>query len=136
MGKGAKNKAYIKVVDTGEIKELQYNPDNFSDDQSFHYTAIYSPCGKYPMFTYTDTGELGFSLKVFVYGVNGEPQSFINFFDSLKAQGRFDMPKQIIFAYGNYVKKCVITKMKRDFKQFNEDLTPKEVVFDLTVMEV
>lgn len=136
MGKGAKNKAYIKVVETGEIKKFQYNPTDYSDSQSFNYSMLDSICGSYPMFTYTGTGELTFSIKVYVYGTQGEPQSFIDFFDSLKPKGRFDMPKQVIFAFGKYVKKCIITQIKRDFKQFNEDLSPTEMVFDLSFTEV
>ena len=46
------------------------------------------------------------------------------------------MPKLVIFAFGNYVKKCIITEIDRQFTDFNEDLSPREVTISLSLTEV
>ena len=75
-------------------------------------------------------------LTLFIRGTKGEPQNYLDFFESLKAKGRFDMPKLVIFAFGNYVKKCIITEIDRQFTDFNEDLSPREVTISLSLTEV
>lgn len=136
MGVGAKTKGYIKVIETDEVKKFQYNPSEFTDGQIFNYNILSSPCSNYPKFHYVGTGERTISLSLYIRGTDGEPQDYVNFFEGLKAKKRFDMPKIIIFAFGTYIKKCIITSMDRQFTEFNEDLSPKEVTISLSLTEV
>lgn len=136
MGVGAKTKGYIKVIETGEVKKFQYNPSEFTDGQVFNYNILSSPCSNYPKFHYVGTGERTISLSLYIRGTNGEPQDYVKFFEDLKAKKRFDMPKIIIFAFGTYIKKCIITGIDRQFTEFNEDLSPKEVTISLSLTEV
>ena len=136
MGVGAKTKGYIKVVETGQIKKFQYNPSDFTDGQIFNYNILSSPCSNYPKFHYVGSGERTFSISLFIRGTKGEPQNYLDFFENLRAKGRFDMPKLVIFAFGNYVKKCIITEIDRQFTDFNEDLSPREVTISLSLTEV
>ena len=136
MGVGAKTKGYIKVVENGEIKKFQYSHSNFTDGQIFNYNVLSSPCSNYPKFHYVGSGERTFSISLFIRGTKGEPQNYLDFFESLKAKGRFDMPKRVIVGFGNYVKKCIITEIDRQFTDFNEDLSPREVTISLSLTEV
>lgn len=134
--KGARTKGYIKVEDTQQVERFQYNPSEFSDAQLFKYDILNSPCSNYPVFHYTGSGERTISLQIYVRGSKGEPRKFVKFLESLRAQSRFDMPKIVIFAFGHYVKRCIITEVKREFTEFNEDLSPKEVTISLSLTEV
>lgn len=136
MGVGAKTKGYIKVVETGVVKNFQYNPSDFTDGQIFNYNILSSPCSNYPKFHYVGTGERSISLSLFIRGTKGEPQSYLDFFEGLKPKKRFDMPKLVIFAFGSYVKKCIITEIDRQFEDFNSDLSPKQVTISLSLTEV
>lgn len=131
---GATTKGYFKVKSTGEVRQFQFNPENFSDSQNFNYTTISSPCSSYPKFQYVGTGEKTISLNLFLCGKRGQVQNYLNFLDSLKPQHRFDPPKIIIFAFGSYVSTCVITGISRNFNEFNNDLsvTQAEVTLNLT----
>lgn len=136
MGVGAKTKGYIKIIETGEVKKFQYNPSDFTDGQIFNYNILSSPCSDYPKFHYVGTGERTISLSLYVRGTKGEPQEYVKFFEGLKAKKRFDMPKLIIFAFGIYIKKCIITGIDRQFTEFDENLYPTEVTISLSLTEV
>ena len=136
MGVGATNKGYMKVVETGKIKKFQFNPSGLSDSQVFDFASLRSPCSAYPKFQYVGTGERSFSLQLFLYGTKGEPQDYLNFFESLKPKNRFDMPKIIVIAMGSDVRTCIVTGISREISEYNADLSVKMAVVTLSLTEV
>lgn len=133
---GATTKGYFKVIDTGEVRQFQFNPESFSDSQNFNFSTISSPCSSYPKFQYVGTGERTISLNLFLYGKKGEVNSYLSFLDSLKPSGRFEPPKLIVFAFGGYVKTCIITGISRTFSEFGSNLSITQADVSLNLVEV
>lgn len=136
MGKGARTKGYLKDLKRNAIKQFMFNPEMFSDSQAFNYAVISGPCSSYPNFQYTGTGERTISVQLFLYGDSDDIQSWMNFLEGLKPKKRFDAPSEVLFAFGNYVKRCVITNSVRDRLQFDTDLKATYMMVSLSLMEV
>jgi len=136
MGRGARTKGYIKDLKRNAVKKFMYNPEMFSDSQAINYSIISGPCSSYPNFQYTGTGERVASVQLFLYGDSSEVNSWMRFLEGLRPKKKFDPPSQILFAMGDYVKKCVITNIVRDRLQFDSELKANYIVVSLSLMEV
>ena len=140
MGKGAKTKGYIKNLYNGRITEFLYNPTEYSTSTNINYSVIEAPGMTYPKFQFISGGEKTITFTVFLYGVRGEPKKFINEINSFLPIGKsgipFAKPPLMLFAFGAYIKKCILVGFNEDYLEFNEDLSPKRVNIHLTLKVV
>jgi hypothetical protein len=141
MGKsGAKIKGYLRNMDTGEMKSFMFNPEEFSDQQDINFYELDSPGGRYPVFSYNNTGAKKVSLDLFMYTRDSGIQGYLDFLDGFKPDPayslRFYSPPTILFVMGQYIVEGNLTSMKRDFKDFNTDLTYRHVEVSLEITEV
>ena len=141
MGIGAKNKAYIKNLRSGTITKFQYNPTSFNVGRDFNYTELTAPGISYPQFQYVGGGVKTITFKVFLYGTGGEPKNFIAHMNDLmpkeSSQTQFQRPPELLFAYGDYIKRCILVSFTEDYNEFNsKDLSPKYVEWNMTLKVV
>lgn len=140
MGKGAKTKGYIKNLATGGIKHFKYNPTSYNTGRTVTYTEITGCGSSYPKFQYVGGSAKSISLDLFLYGFNGEPKDMINFLNSFlpieKSGVKFVKPPLMLFAFGNYIKKCILEDFSESYLEFNEDLSPRSVQITLQLKVV
>lgn len=136
MGFGARTKGYLKDVQTNEVKRFMYNPSSFNDKQQINFSIIESPCSSYPKFQYVGTKEKTISLDLFLCGKANEVKSWIDWIEKLKPKRRFDVPHEVIFAFGTTACTCVITDINRKFEDFDTNLNVTKAEISLSLMEV
>lgn len=140
MGKGAKTKGYIKNLDNGTITKFLYNPTEYSTGRNINFSVIEAPGMTYPKFQFVSGGEKTITFTIFLYGVRGEPKKFINAINSFLPRemsgNPFAKPPLMLFAFGRYIKKCILVGFNEDYLEFNEDLSPKRVDIHLTLKVV
>ncbi len=136
MGFGAKTKGYLKDVQTNQVKRFQFNPEKFSDKQKINFAIIESPCSSYPKFQYVGTKEKSISLDLFLHGKASEVEDWIKWIEKLKPKGRFDVPHEVIFAFGTIACTCVITDIDRKFEDFDPSLRVTKAIIGLSLLEV
>lgn len=140
MGKGAMTKGYFKNLSTGGIQKFQYNPSFFDIGRTVTYAEITGCGSSYPKFQYVKGEVKVISLNLFLYGYNGEPQQMINFLNSFipveKSGVTFLKPPLILFAFGNYIKKCILVDFQEQYISFNKDLSLQHVEISLQLKVV
>ena len=140
MRAGARTKGYMKNLGSGTIKEFLYNPSSYSTNRQMNYQELTAPGISYPQFQFVSGGAKEISFTLFLYGNKGEPKDFINFLNGFlpveKSNSPFRKPPEMLFAYGAYIKKCILVGFSEEYIQFNEDLTPKIVEVALTLKVV
>lgn len=140
MGKGARQKGYIMNTDNGTVTPFLFNPSKYRVDRSFRYSEFTAPGVSYPKFQFVSGGAKEISVELYLYGVNGEPKQFINYlndFYPLERSGvMFKKPPVMLFAFGSYIKKCIVTGFKEEYTSFLPNLAPKEVIVNLTLKVV
>lgn len=136
MGLGAKTKGYLKDVQTNSVKRFMFNPENFNDKQQINFAIINSPCSNYPKFQYVGTKERTISLDLYLHGKKSEVKGWIDWIEKLKPKNKFDVPHEVIFAFGTYACTCVITDVSRKFQDFDEQLNVTRATIGLSLMEV
>lgn len=139
MGKGARTKGYIKNLATGQIKSFLYNPSSFSTSRSVNIGEITAPGCSYPRFQYISGGAKTINIDLFLYGNNDEVNSykaFLNSFLPVESAISFKTPPMMLFAFGSYMKKCVLEGFDEEYVSFHDDLRPKQMTIKLTLKVV
>ena len=140
MRAGARTKGYIKNAGTGKIVEFLYNPSSYTTSRQMNYQELTAPGISYPQFQFVSGGAKEINFTLFLYGTEGEPKQFINFLNDFlpreKSDYPFMRPPEMLFAFGAYIKKCILVSFNEEYIEFNEDLTPKLVEIALTLKVV
>lgn len=143
-------KAYIQNLRTGVIRPLQFNPQSFSQTRTVKYHEIESPGASYPRVEYVAGGSKTLDLTIFMYDEGRDRywdvRGFINFMNELIPREKSGIvwrrPPTMLFAYGWYIKKCVIEDMSEEYEDFNCGDTwsgiirPKKVIMNLKLKVV
>lgn len=136
MGKGAKTKGYIKNLTTGDIKKFIYNPSSFSTDRGTTFMEVSSPGSSYPHFQYASGGGKTISVDLFLDDISkGDTKGYITFLEQLcpeeASNSSFKKPPQILFAFGSFMEKCVVTDLKIEYTSFDTSLNPTQATATL-----
>ena len=132
MGKGAKNKGYIKNLTTGDIKKFIYNPSSFTTDRSTNFMEVSSPGSSYPHFQYASGGGKTLSVDIFLSDdiTKGATKSYVDFLEQLcpeeNSNSSFKKPPQILFAFGTFMEKCIVTDLGIEYIDFDASLNPTQ----------
>lgn len=132
----AKTKGYLKNTDTGKVVNFIYNPNSFSDNTGVTFSEISAPGSSYPKYTYVGGQVRSIALDIYLHDHSGKKlDEFKNFLEDFmpvsKGMGKFSKPPSIIFAFGPYVKTCILETMNREFTDFDRDLKPVEMTISL-----
>jgi hypothetical protein len=142
---GTSKKGFIKNLETGEVKEFQFNPEFFNYGRSVSYNETSSPSSPYPLISYGNGNSSSFSVPLFLYDpkASGLIEAFIAFVDSLLPQvdtggfvERNPKPKVVLFCYGRFIKKCVIQSMDYTHEMYTKNIIPIRTTINLTFLEV
>lgn len=136
MGFGAKTKGYLKDVKRNSTKRFMFNPETFNDKQQINFSVIESPCSNYPKFQYVGTKEKTISLELYLHGKAKDVKSWIDWLNKLLPTKKFDVPHEVIFAFGSYASTCVVTSIDRKFQDFDKNLNITRATISLSLTEV
>ena len=139
MGAGASTKGFIKNLNSGAVREFLFNPTGFSDEVAINFSEITSGGARK---SHQYTGRENREVKVEIYLKSDSEETFKrvhqfkNFIEDFIPNARFIAPPLMLFCYGEYIKKCMVTNISREWLEFNKDLMVTELVISLTLKEV
>lgn len=140
MGKGARTKGYIKNMKTGEIRQFMYNPTSFGTERSVEFNEMSAPGSSYPKFQYVSGQVRGIELMLFLHGEGSKVVTNIDFLNNLlpeeNSSGRFNKPPVVLFAFGSFIKKCIVESVSVSYEEFHADLKPRIAVVGLSLKVV
>ena len=140
----AKTKGYIKNLDTGEIMRFQFNPETLEYDRGVEYVDNIAPAMAYPHTQFVAGKAREFDVELYLVDRLIEPCGTIK--DYMKFIGAFltpeenvadwKRPPEMIFFYGYFVRKCVLTNFNIKIDSMDESGTPTVAHFKLTLRQV
>lgn len=139
---GAKNKGYIKNLNTGKVMKFQYNPENFEYSRGATYVEIVSPGMSYPDTQYVHGNARSFPIELFFYDkpYSGVIRDAMNFLGGLlppeKNNKNYKKPPVFIFCYGYFIRKCVLEDLSIKIEEFNTNGKATIARFTLTIRQV
>ena len=141
MSKGASTKGYIKNLDSGAIHPFMFNPTSFSDKHGVAFSEIKSAGSPYPKYQYVGGVSKSVSVELFLYdkyknGVKKEIAFLNDFLPVAKNGTRYKRPPLLMFAFGWYVKTCIMDDISVDYKEFDRYLNPTMATVKLSLRMV
>lgn len=140
---GAKTKGWIKNNDTGELMNFQFNPENFSYSRGVVYSEIIAPGQSYPLFQFVSGKARTFPLKLYIYdrpkstGLIIKYMKFIGGFLTPETNtDNYIKPPTMTFAYGYFIRKCVMDNLDINIIDMGENGEPIEAEFNLEIRQV
>jgi hypothetical protein len=138
-------KAYIQNVATRDIMEFQYNPPEFNDKLGVEYAQLDSPGMSAPMFQYIGGKARSVTFELFLDAYEDPermmvrtPIAFLHSFVPPADAGKsFSPPPTLIFAWGWFVKRCILNDLDINYTMFDSQLNPirATVGVTLTILE-
>ncbi len=138
----AKYHGYIKNLDTQEIRKFQFNPENFSYSRGVTYTDSISPGMSYPETQFSHGNAREFEVELFMYDPYciGIIKEYINFLGAFLTIERnlpdYRRPPELLFYYGYFIRRCVMTNLDISHEWLDEQGTPLMTRFKLTLRQV
>lgn len=138
----SKTKCYFINNNTDRRLTLQFNPSSVPYDREARFTTIESPGMSYPLTQYTGGDVREFDIEIFYYDkpYTGKIDTARKFFENLMPPERntasFKKPPTFTFAYGYFVKTCVLKKLKVNDEWNDDSGRPIQSRFTLTVRQV
>lgn len=141
MARDKVQKAYILNNKTKKTMQFQYNPEEFTDSIGVNFAPLESPGMSYPMFQYIGgkAREVTFELFLDAYEDPArlkvtKPIAFLNSFLPTADSGKtFSPPPTLTFAWGWFVKNCILVDMQIRYTQFDTHLQPTRATVAITL---
>lgn len=139
---GATTKGYIKNLNTDVIMNFQYNPETFEYSRGATYSEIVAPGMSYPDTQYVRGNARSFPVELFFYDkpCTGVIESYEEFFNGLlppeSNPSKYKRPPEVLFSYGNFVRKCVLENLSVLIEEYNTEGNPVMARFSLTFRQV
>lgn len=110
--------------------EFQFNPSEFTDTFGVIYNEISGAGGSYPVLVFGGGKTRTLQFTIFLDGVEkpGSVRQMINELNSYVPQARtggdyqFHSPPTILFAFGWFVKECILESVTVRYTAFTPDL--------------
>lgn len=129
-------KASFVDLNTGEMKQFQYNPENWSDERFINYASIVIPGLNFPRYQFISGGDTVIQLRLFLTALNHSRggQGILDDFQWFrsrtypKREGNAlkVAPTKILFIWpGLYSSKCIMTSCNAEWDAFFPDGKPK-----------
>ena len=139
---GAKIKGYIKNLNTGKVMKFQYNPETFEYSRGATYSEIVAPGISYPTTQYVHGNSRSFPIELFLYdkpctGVINKQKAFIEkLLPPESNSGKYTKPPTLLFAYGDFIKKCVVEEFSVKIEEYDKYGKPTMARFNLSLRQV
>ena len=140
---GAKTKGYlVDGLDSGNKRKFQYNPRTMDYSRSATYAQIKAPGMQYPLIYFVSGEVEKFDLELFIVDrpttgkINEDIEWVKQFLPKYRNNELFSIPHPIIYAYGNYVCKCVLESFKWHIEEYDASGDPWLANFTLSMMVV
>lgn len=140
----AKTHGYMKNLNTGDIIRFQFNPETFEYDRAVNYTDYIAPQMAYPHTVFTSGATREFEFELFMYDRLIEPCGIIK--DYMCRFGAFltpeenvvdwQKPPEMLFCYGYFIRKCVMTHFNIKIDQMDENGTPVMAHFTFGLRQI
>lgn len=120
----------------------QFNPEKVPYERGVNFSSIESPGMCYPLTQYTGGAARTFDVELFYYNKHFYEEDISKarkFFENLMPPERnkkYTKPPTVTFAYGYFVKTCVVTKFKVLDDLLDEDGEPSITHFTVTLRQV
>ena len=134
----------VTLSTTQPIKKLvcQFNPTSVPYERESMFSDIDSPGMSYPLTQYSGGKVREFTVEVFMYDkpYSGKINTARKFFEALMPpeynKSSFKKPPTVTFAYGYFVKVCVLKKLKVNDEWLDSYGRPIRTRFTLTLRQV
>lgn len=137
-----KTRCYFINNSTNKKLNCQFNPESVPYERGANFNDISSPGMSYPLTQYSGGKVREFSVEVFMYDrpYSGKIDTARKFFEDLLPpeynKSGFKKPPTVTFAYGYFVKVCVLTNLSVNDEMLNENGKPVITRFTLTLRQV
>lgn len=137
-----KTKCYFINNSTNKKLTCQFNPTTVPYEREVSFNDVSSPCMSYPLIQYSGGRSREFTVEVFMYDkpYSGKIDAARKFFEDLMPpeynKSGFKKPPTVTFAYGYFVKVCVLTKLGVNDELLNENGKPVITRFTLSLKQV
>lgn len=138
----ARTKSYIINNSTKKKMVFQFNPESVPYERSAKYTSIESPGMSYPLTQYSGGEARDIEVPLFYYdkpysGKIDKARKFLEAFlpPEYNKKG-YKSPPTMTFAYGYFVKKYVMLKLRVEDEWLNSKGKPIMTRFTLTLRQV
>lgn len=128
---GAKIKGYlVDAEDASNRRKFQFNPQSMEYSRAANYGQIKSPGMQYPLIYFINGDVSEFELELFVVDrpATGKINDDINWCNSFLPDYRndnfFHRPHPLIYAYGGFVCKCVLTSFTSHIDEYDTNGEP------------
>lgn len=138
----AKTKGYIINNSTNKKLTFQFNPTSVPYERSARFTSIESPGMSYPLTQYAGGDAREFTVTLFMYDkpYSGKIDKARKFLEALMPpeynKKGYKKPPTLTFAYGYFIKKGVLTKLRVEDDRLNVNGKPIQTNFVLTIRQV
>ena len=140
----AKTHGFIQAEDTGKLVYFQINPEKLQYSRGINYVDNSSPGMSYPKVQFVGGKSREFQVELFMYDRQLEPCGIIKDFMSwlgefLTPEVNLDWytkPRTMLFCYGYFIRKCVLTDLDIEITDMDEAGTPTMATFTLTLKQV
>ena len=140
---GATIKGYLlDALDSKNKRKFQYNPRTMDYERSATYAQIKAPGMQYPLIYFVSGEVKKFDLELFIVDhpttgkINEDIQWCESFLPKYKNDELFSNPRPIIYAYGNYVCKCVVESVKTHIEEYDASGDPWLATLTLSMLVV
>lgn len=139
---GARIKGYIKNLDTGVVMKFQYNPETFGYSRGATYSEIVAPGMPYPTIQFVHGNSRSFPIELFLFdkpstGVIDKQKTFFEgLLPSENSNSTYAKPPIALFAYGNFIKECVLEDFNVNIEEYDSWGNPTMARFNLTLRQV
>ena len=138
----AKTKCYFINNSTNKKLVCQFNPTSVPYERESMFSDIDSPGMSYPLTQYSGGKVREFTVEVFMYDkpYSGKINTARKFFEALMPpeynKSSFKKPPTVTFAYGYFVKVCVLKKLKVNDEWLDSYGRPIMTRFTVTLRQV
>lgn len=129
---GARIKGYlVDAENMSNKRKFQYNPQSMEYSRSATYAQVKAPGMQYPLIYFVNGEAEEFELELFVvdHPSTGKIREDIEWCKSFLPKYRnddfFHRPHPLIYSYGNFVCKCVLTNFTSHIDEYGEDGEPR-----------
>lgn len=134
-------KAYLINNDSKEKREFQYNPESVPYTREANFNDINSPGMCYPLTQFNGGKVREFEVKFLMYDrpYTGKIDSMRTFLEGLmppEFNADYLRPPVVTFAYGYFVRNCVVKKLSVNDEILDEQGRPTMTEFTLSFRQI
>lgn len=126
----------MRKVTKGKLGDLefQFNPSQIVDSGGVVWSEINSPGMTTPIVQYAHGKSKAYQFEVYVNDKAMQPVNVSSFVRTIKSYRESKEP--VIFAFGNFVQRCVINDTQITYQAFDKSLNPIEATINIYIIFV